>query len=69
MAEIEAQVFDQKRYDDARIVDVDTSGLHWVKEDVLEGTIEIEIEGGERKTITGEHGTKDYCEEYGFMLS
>lgn len=69
MNNIEAQVFDKKKYDDAGVVDVDTSGLHWVNEEVLGGTIEIELEGGERKTITGEHGLKDYCEDYGFMLS
>ena len=52
-----------------KVVDVDTSGLTG-----LHGTIEIvinetnDVANEDRRTFTGEHGTNDYKDEYGFIL-
>ena len=45
------------------VVDVDTTGLIG-----LNGTIEIETVSDGYKGITGEHGEREYEQEFGFIL-
>jgi len=34
----------------------------------FQGDVCIEIKDGERKVISGQHGAKDYADEYGFEI-
>ena len=69
------KVTKQKIYD-AKVVEVDASGLRRIRKNLFDGTIEIvineteaaDVSSEERKTITGEHGSKDYEAEYGFII-
>jgi hypothetical protein len=60
-----------------RVIDIDASGLRstdmaggWRNPHFeAHGTLSIEVDKrGNWKDITGEHGAKDYEEEYGFQL-
>lgn len=34
----------------------------------FEGDVSIEVNGGEWKTISGQHGANDYVDDYGFQI-
>lgn len=53
-----------------KVSDVDTSGLKCNNYPSFRatGTLEIELASGEVKTWTGEFGSRDYLQEYGFIL-
>jgi hypothetical protein len=54
---------------DAKVVDVDTSGLKTIDSNgTIAGTIEIETLD-DRITFTGGHGKTDYEDEYGFVIA
>jgi len=58
----------------AKVVDVDTSGLvskgidYRGKSRGFDGNLSIELDDIGWRDITGEFGTKDYEEEFGFIL-
>ena len=58
----------------ANVIDVDVDGLRWRGTDTYNndlgyiGTIAIETEQGQYVS-TGEHGTHDYEQTYGFIIS
>lgn len=60
------KVTNEKTFND-RVIEVDTEGLHPITGG-FKGTIDIVFDNGERKTITGEHGKRDYVEEFGFEI-
>lgn len=68
------KITNEKLYNE-KVVDVDTSGLSATNyyngrygNFCASGHISIELEEGDSIESTGEHGSRDYEEEYGFIL-
>jgi hypothetical protein len=68
------KITNEKLYNE-KVIDVDTSGLSSTDyyngrygNFCASGHISIELENGEWIESTGEHGSKDYEEDYGFVL-
>ena len=56
------KVTNQALYNE-KVIEVDTTGLIGQR-----GTLSVEVEGEGWRDYTGEHGTNDYEEEFGFVL-
>lgn len=54
----------------SKVLDIDTSGLKCndYPSFVARGTLSIEMEGRGWEDFTGEHGARDYEEDFGFRL-
>lgn len=63
------EIIDQKKFD-RNVLSVDISGIKCNDYPSFRatGTLEIELASGEVKTWTGEFGSRDYLQEYGFIL-
>ena len=66
------KITDQKKFD-AKVIDVDLALRGNSPERGFQGDVEIEVRiddspWGDRKLWSGQHGDRDYEDEYGFVI-